>query len=212
MELEGFSASLQGYSIVVLVEKDEEAWIPWEFLSEGMMILICGKEIPSHRILRDSYSWNIVWTPTTSRDWSMIATILKATAGPLTIVLDLGSPIPPFAFTEFLETRSSLTKIQIAKKGTLGAFGTPRAVIWSSGISLEQRMDFLRSVQCKETESAVVAAVTAATDSNVQVMACDQGGGWKLYWIRAGDSWSLVKELGKMAKCSLRTGMQLLEF
>jgi len=212
MELEGFSASLQGYSIVVLVEKDEEAWIPWEFLSEGMMILICGKEIPSHRILRDSYSWNIVWTPTTSRDWSMIATILKATAGPLTIVLDLGSPIPPFAFTEFLETRSSLTKIQIAKKGTLGAFGTPRAVIWSSGISLEQRMDFLRSVQCKETESAVVAAVTAATDSNVQVMACDQGGGWKLYWIRAGDSWSLVKELGKMAKCSLRTGMQLLGF
>lgn len=211
MELEGFSASLQGSSIVVLVEKEEEAWIPWEFLSEGMTMLICGKEIPSYRIVRDSYSWNIVWTPTTSRDWSMIATILKATVGPLTLVLDLGSPIPPFAFTEFLETRSSLTKIQIAKKGTLGAFGTPRVVIWSSGISLEQRMEFLRSVQCKETEAAVVAAVTAATDSNVQVMACDQGGGWKLYWIRPGDSWSLVKELGKMAKCSLRTGMQLLE-
>jgi len=211
MELEGFSASLQGSSIVVVVEKEEEAWIPWEFLSDGMTILICGKEIPSHRILRDSYPWNIIWSPTTSRDWSMIATILKATAGPLTVVLDIGGPIPPFAFTEFLETRSSLTKVQIAKKGSLGAFGAPRAVIWSSGIPLGTRMEFLRSVHYKETETAVVAAVTAATDSHVQVMACDQGGGWKLYWIRPGDSWSLVKGLGDMAKCSLRTGMQMLE-
>jgi len=211
MELEGFSASLQGSSIVIMVETEEEAWVPWEFLSDGMTILLCGKEILSHRMVRDSYPWNIIWSPTTSRDWSMIATILKATAGPLTLVIDLGGPIPPFAFTEFLDSRPSLTKVQIAKKGTLGAFGTPRAVIWSSRVSLGQRMEFLRSVQCKETESAVVAAVTAATDSNVQVMACDQGGGWKLYWIRPGDSWSLVKELGKMAKCSLRTGMQLLE-
>jgi hypothetical protein len=211
MELEGFSASLQGSSIVVMVEKEEEAWIPWEFLSEGMTILICGKEVPSHRIVRDSYPWNIVWTPTTSRDWSMIATILKATAGPLTLVIDLGGPIPPFAFTEFLDSRPLLTKLQIAKKGTIAAFGGPRAVIWSSEIPLATRMEFLRSVQCKETEAAVVAAVTAATDSHVQVMACDQGGGWKLYWIRPDDSWSLVKGLGDMAKCSLRTGMQLLE-
>ena len=211
MELEGFSASLQGLSIVIFVEKDEEAWVPWEFLSDSTTILICGKDIISHRIVRDSYPWNIIWSPTTSRDWSLIATIIKATSGPLTCVLDLGAPIPPYAFTEFLESRSLLSKLQIAKKGMIGAFGVPRAVIWSEGVSLGHRIEFLRSVHCKETEAAVTAAVSAATESNVQVMASDQGGTWKLYWIRPGDSWSLVKGLDKMAKCSLRTGVKLLE-
>jgi len=37
-------------------------------------------------------------------------------------------------------------------------------------------------------------------------------GTWKLYWIRPGDSWSLVKRLGETARGLLRTGMVLLDF
>ena len=210
MELEGFSASLQGTTIV-FVEREEDAWIPWECLPEGMTILLCGKEVRTHRMVRDSASWSLIWSPTSSREWSMLATVLKA-AGPVILVLDLGAPIPPFAFTEFLETLPSVTKVQLAYAGSsLGIFGPVRSVIWSDTISVAARMEVLQTLRYKEGDAAVAAAVTAAKESHVQLMASQVEGSWKLYWIRPADSWSLVKGLGGTARGLLRTGMVLLD-
>jgi hypothetical protein len=209
MELEGFNTSLQGTTVAIVVDREEEVWIPWECLvQEGMTILLCGKEGRSHKVLQHSYSWNIVWSPTTSKEWSMLATVLKAMTGPILLVLDLGAPIPPFAFTEFLETLPMLTKIQIATPGTsLGVFGHPSSIFWSDGVSLESRMESIRTVSVE----AVTVATTAVKDSKVQLLASNLEGSWKLYWIRSADSWALVKRLDESARCSLRTGMLLLE-
>lgn len=210
MELEGFSASLKGTTLV-LVEREEDAWIPWECLPEGMTVLLCGKEVRTHRLVRDSVSWSLIWSPTSSREWSLLATVLKA-AGPVTLVMDLGAPIPPFAFTEFIETLPSVTKVQITYVGSsLGMFGAPNTVIWSDSISVTARMEVLQTLRYKEGEAAVAAAVTAAKESQVQLMASQVEGSWKLYWIRPGDSWSLVKRLGETARGLLRTGMVLLD-
>jgi len=211
MELEGFSASLQG-TTVVLVEREEDAWIPWECLPEGMTVLLCGKEVRTHRMVRDSASWSLIWSPTSSREWSLLATVLKA-AGSVTLVMDLGAPVPPFAFTEFIETLPLVTKVQITYVGSLlGMFGAPNTVIWSDSISVTARMEVLQTFRYKEGEAAVAAAVTAAKESQVQLMASQVEGTWKLYWIRPGDSWSLVKRLGETARGLLRTGMVLLDF
>jgi hypothetical protein len=210
MELEGFSASLKGTTLV-LVEREEDAWIPWECLPEGMTILLCGKEVRTHRLVRDSASWSLIWSPTSSREWSLLATILKA-IGPVTLVLDLDALIPPFAFTEFLDTLPSVMKVQLAYVGSsLGIFGPPNTVIWSDSISIAARMEVLQTLRYKEGEAAVAAAVNAAKDSKVQLMASQVEGSWKLYWIRPADSWSLVKGLGGTARGLLRTGMVLLD-
>ena len=210
MELEGFSASLKGTTLV-LVEREEDAWIPWECLPEGMTVLLCGKEVRTHRLVRDSVSWSLIWSPTRSREWSMLATVLKA-AGPVTLVMDLGAPVPSFAFTEFIETLPSVTKVQITYVGSsLGIFGAPNTVIWSNSISVAARMEVLQTLRYKEGEAAVAAAVNAAKESHVQLMASQVEGSWKLYWIRPGDSWSLVKRLGETARGLLRTGMVLLD-
>ena len=212
MELEGFSTSLQGLSVVLFVEKEEEAWVPWECVPEGMSILLCGKAPLTHRIVRDSYPWSSIWSPSTSREWSILATVLKAITGPITLVLDLDGPVPPFAFTEFLESLPSVTKFQIVKKGSsLGMLGHAHAIIWSDAISISSRMDVLQTLRYKEGEGAITAAVTAARDSKVLLMASDCEGSWKLYWIKPADSWVFVKRLGEFARCSLRTGMALLE-
>jgi hypothetical protein len=209
MELEGFNTSLQGTTFAIVVDREEEVWIPWECLpQEGIYILLCGKEGRTHKVLQHSYSWNLVWSPTTSKEWSMLATVLKAMTGPIMLVLDLGAPIPPFAFTEFLETLPMLTKIQIATPGTsLGVFGHPTSILWSDSISLESRMEAIRTVSME----AITAATNAVKDSNVQLLASNLEGSWKLYWIRSADSWALVKRLDESARCSLRTGMLLLE-
>jgi hypothetical protein len=57
----------------------------------------------------------------------------------------------------------------------------------------------------------MTAAVAAVIESNVCIIAAKEDGRWKLYWIRPADSWALVKRLGEFARCSLRTGMLLLE-
>jgi hypothetical protein len=120
----------------------------------------------------------------------------------------LGAPIPPFAFTEFLDTLPLLTKIQIATPGTsLGVFGHPTSILWSEGVSLESRMEAIRTVSLE----AVTAATTAVKDSKVQLLASKLEGSWKLYWIRSADSWALVKRLGETAKGLLHTGLLLLE-
>jgi hypothetical protein len=210
MELEGFSASLKGTTIV-LVEREEDAWIPWECLPEGMTVLLCGREVRTHRLLRDSSPWSLIWSPSSSREWSLLATVLKA-AGPVTLVLDLDAPNPSFAFTEFLDTLPSVTKVQLAYVGSsLGIFGPPNTVIWSDTVSVAARMEVLQTLRYKEGEGTVAAAVNAAKESKVQLMASQVEGTWKLYWIRPADSWSLVKGLGGIARGLLRTGMVLLD-
>jgi hypothetical protein len=209
MELEGFSSSLQGKSIVIVIEKEEDAWIPWECLTESTTILVCGKEPRKHRILRDSAPWSLIWSPSTSREWSMLATVIKA-IGSVILVLDLNAPLPPFAFIEFLESLPSVTKVQIVQKG-IGVFGTPHTVIWSEGVLIGSRMEVLQTLRYREGEAAVTAASAAAKESNVQLMASQEEGAWKLYWIRPADSWMLIKQVEEFARCSLRTGMKLLD-
>jgi hypothetical protein len=212
MELEGFTGSFHGKTVVVFVEREEEAWVPWECLPDGMTVLLCGKIPRTHRMVRDGSSWSSIWSPSSSREWSILATVLKAAGGPIILVLDLDAPLPPFAFTEFLESLSSITKVYLAKQGSaVGVFGHPHAVIWSDGCSVSARKETLYALRYSVNEETIAAAITAAIESKVYLMASTCDGSWKLYWIRPSDSWLMVKGLGETARGLLRTGMALLD-
>lgn len=223
MELEGFNGSLKGSSTVLIVEREEEAWIPWEVLSqEAYMILLCGKDSGMRQgsIASLAHSWNMILTPTSSRDWSLLATILKSSVQPVLLVLDLGAPIPPFAFVEFLDSLQdrSIARLHIAKMGApLGAFGHADAIIWSQNVPLLARMEVLQALPVRRhgrfegSRDTVEAALNASKESKVQLMVSDYEGHWTLYWIRAEDSWALVKGLAERGKGLIRTGLALLD-
>lgn len=218
MELEGFNGSLKGSSTVLIVEREEEVWIPWEVLSqEAYMILLCGKD---SGMLHLAHSWNMILTPTSSRDWSFLATILKSSVQPVLLVLDLGAPVPPFAFVEFLDSLQdrSIARLHIAKVGApLGAFGHADALIWSQNVPLLARMEVLQALPTRRhgrfegSRDTVEAALNASKESKVQLMVSDYEGRWSLYWIRAEDSWALVKGVQERGKGLIRTGLALLE-
>lgn len=212
MELEGFNSSLDGTTVAVLVETETDVWIPWECITGGFTVLLCGKEPRVCRLLRDSIPWSLIWSPSTSREWSMLATVLKAAVQPIVVVSDLLAPVPPIAFVEFLETLPSCTKVQMVQNGTtVGLLGHPTTILWANGCSMTSRMEVLRSIGSAEREETMAAAVAAAIESSVNVVVSRAEGAWKLYWIRPADSWALVKRLDESARCSLRTGMALLD-
>jgi hypothetical protein len=61
------------------------------------------------------------------------------------------------------------------------------------------------------TRDTVEAAVQASKESKVQLMVSDYEGHWTLYWIRAEDSWALVKGVRERGKGLIRTGLALLD-
>jgi hypothetical protein len=212
MELEGFNSSLDGTTVAVLVETDTDVWIPWECITGGFTVLLCGKEPRACRLLRDGMSWSLIWSPSTSREWSMLATVLKAAVQPIVVVSDLLAPVPPIAFVDFLETLPACTKVQMVQNGTtVGLLGHPTTILWANGCSMTSRMEVLRSIGSVEREETMAAAVAAAVESSVNVVVSRAEGAWKLYWIRPADSWALVKRLGETARGLLRTGITLLD-
>jgi hypothetical protein len=82
MELEGCGVSMVGKTIW-----SYGAGIPWEFLqgTPFVMRILVRSEACQGEVETD---WNTVWTPTTTKDWSLLASILRSTAGPILIAFD----------------------------------------------------------------------------------------------------------------------------
>jgi hypothetical protein len=71
MEVQGFGGSLVGKTIWV----HGEEWIPWEFLQK----IACRFLIhDSTNSLLFTDTWDYAIVPRTAKDWSCVATILKA--------------------------------------------------------------------------------------------------------------------------------------
>jgi hypothetical protein len=102
MELEGFGVSLVGRSTWVYADTRTHPApvVPWEFLqcSYAMRLLVTERSAARLRFAEAEMDWTCVWTPTTPRDWSGIATVLRSTAqvGPCLLVLDRVEPSQSF--------------------------------------------------------------------------------------------------------------------
>lgn len=111
MELEGFGTSLTGKAIYVYCTHTE-AWIPWEFISgHTSTILITSGAIKS---LEAEHTWTAVFRPSSIKEWSCIATVLRALPGPILLTFDIGSAEAPDAFLTFIDSLV-LTRIWVGK-------------------------------------------------------------------------------------------------
>lgn len=96
MELEGFGASLVGHTSWVVCDDDRQTWLPWEFLTGASYvarILVHGGNATELRLLEAENNWSAVFAPQSARDWSLVATYLKACAsgGSVLLTLDVGA-------------------------------------------------------------------------------------------------------------------------
>lgn len=102
MELEGFGVSLIGRTTWVYADTRILAApvIPWEFLQGtfAMRMLITQRSAQRYRFAEAEMDWTCVWTPTSPRDWSGIATVLRfaSQAGPCLVVMDRVEPSSAF--------------------------------------------------------------------------------------------------------------------
>lgn len=119
MELSGFGASLVGRSLFVHASPGD-AWIPWEFISGTQYagkILITGTSTTIHRVEAENL-WTVIYRPSTTKDWSCLATIITGLGHSVLLTFDSSCPKPPEAFLRFLDStvtggRIVLTRIWI---------------------------------------------------------------------------------------------------
>lgn len=120
MELEGLGVSCVGRPIWSYHPHDSDRWgsgIPWEYIQSTnytARYLIRGSG-ESRRLCEAEGSWNCVWTPTSSRDWSGLATLIRSIGvGSCLLVFDTVEGVPN-TFWTFLDTIVREGKILVTR-------------------------------------------------------------------------------------------------
>jgi len=222
MELEGFGASLVGRAIYVHAAP-EKCWIPWEFISNtqySCKILICGES----GILEAETLWTFVLRPKTSRDWSILATILRGYGGTILLTFDSSAPKCPDSFLSFLDTlvddgRTVCTRIWFGIGIEIPAI--PDAVFFPPVVSADSMrvFDLMKRLPARGNHVAwrpiadwsSVCSATVASDLGLMISDVDEPE-WKVFWHKIADS-AIGKpvDLMKRGISLTRLGVSLVE-
>lgn len=212
MEVQGFGGNLTGKTIWV----HQQSWVPWEFL-HGITcrVLLQGSE-PSLVGFVDP--WHYTMTPKTAKDWSCIATVLKAlstSSGSVLVAWDSTLVVPP-TFIRFVE---SLPVTRLMMSGAESPPLFPDALFFSADTA------DVKSI-CEHMPSRgghgpyVAPAVESWNElvrtlgsSGMSLMLTDVGEtAWTLFWYKREDSQVLTAaEAKERVKSLLHAANRVLE-
>ena len=228
MELEGFGASLVG-RVIYVVADSEHAWLPNEFISGTAYtsrILITG-DGGGLRLAEAGGTWNAVFKPV-GRDWSVIATMIRAgvTAGAVLLTIDSHAPALPASFVTFLDgvvaEGRMLTRVWIGTHHEIPAI--PDAILFPplhDPFRATAAYEMMRRLPGRDGHASWAAMgaaewtalVEATAKSDLGILISDVGErAWTLFWHRLADS--VAEGHGVLVKRGLvwlRTGAALLE-
>jgi hypothetical protein len=229
MELEGFGTSLIGRAIYVCTPP-ENAWIPYEFISGttyNCRICVSG-HAKNIRIVDTADSWNAVFHPSSSRDWSCIATMIQSMGPQVLLVFDSYAPVPPPSFITFLENcissgRIQLTRVWIGTHVEIPCI--PDAILFpvfhTTGGAASDAYEMMRRLPGRAGHGPWNAPnldewsvlVKATSDGRLGIMISDIGEtAWSLFWHKVEDSYLGTPGANiANARILLGTGMKLLE-
>ena len=228
MELQGFGASLVGRAIYVYANS-EEAWVPWEFISGvsySAQILVRGTG-SSHRLIEMETDWNVILSPQSPKDWSILATLVKGNGGTVLLVFDVDAPKPPATFLTFLdgvvaEGRTILTRVWVGQAIEIPCIpDTVMFPVLSDSRLHSVAYDLLYRLPARDghgifshmTAVDWTSLVKATVDGGLGIMISDIGEtSWSLFWHKISDS-QIHNATAQRAKglALMRTGMKLLE-
>lgn len=226
MELEGFGASLVGRALYVVADS-EHAWLPIEFISGtayASRILITG-EGAGLRLLEAEHTWNAIFRPS-GREWSVIATMIRAAGGPVLLTIDSYAPALPASFISFMDSilaeGRTLTRVWVGTHIEIPAI--PDAILFPplhDPFRATAAYEMLRRLPGRGGHGAWAAMSTtewgalveATGKSDLGILISDIGEReWTLFWHKIADS---VAEghgvLMKRGLIWLRSGALLLE-
>ncbi len=226
MELEGFGASLVGRVVYVVADSEHE-WLPSEFISGtaySTRILITG-DGEGLRLAEATGTWNAIFKPV-GRDWSVIATMIRAASGPVLLTIDSHAPALPASFVTFLDgivaEARVLTRVWIGTHHEIPAI--PDAILFPplrESVRAAAAYEMMRRLPGRDGHGGWTAMgnaewsalVEATAKSDLGILISDVGErAWTLFWHRLADS---VSEghgvLVKRGLAWLRTGAALLE-
>jgi hypothetical protein len=226
MELEGFGASLVGHVVYVVADGDH-AWLPNEFISNttySCRILISG-DGPGLRLVEAEHSWNAVYKPA-GRDWSVIATMIRAATGPVLLTIDSHAPPLPASFIGFLDgilgEGRVITRVWIGTHHEIPAI--PDAILFPplrDPFRATAAYEMMRRLPGRSGHGAWTpmgtaewgALVEATAKSDLGILISDVGErAWTLFWHKIADS--VAEGHGLLVKRGLswlRTGAALVE-
>jgi hypothetical protein len=228
MELEGFGASLIGRAIYVCSDA-ENAWVPWEYISGtpySCKILVTG-DGSGLRTVEAGLTWTAVFRPAQPKDWSMIATVLRALGPNILLVFDSYAIAAPPSFNSYLdgivqEGRTVITRIWIGSHMEIPTI--PDAIFFpvlhdtahsNTVLSMIGRLPGRGNHGPCTTATAQEwpALLKATQDSNVGIVVSDIGeNAWSLFWHKIGDSRAESSAaLAKRGLAWIKTGMSILE-
>lgn len=105
LQLEGFGSDISNRTSIILCDVGTELWLPYEFLSVDPVtrILLFGEHGAGTRGLIAGEKWSMVFDMTGvagSRNWSILASIMKYLIGPVMIVIapDINIPASFFGY------------------------------------------------------------------------------------------------------------------
>lgn len=225
MELTGFDNSLMSKKIGLIVQDESECYIPWEFLhsseafSHRLLITNNGNK---HKNLLVGNDWNSVWTIGSNKDWSCIATTLKAHTGHLMLVYDVNCPEPPNTFLNYIEQlievdRKSITIVCMIKLGQSVRFCD--ALFWSVGhdpkniyTTITKFVSNNSHISFKYSYDVVQSLVEAAYKENAELVLSYEGAyDYRLYWSRKEDSFLDHSEIIKKCHSFIRSGINVID-
>ena len=191
MELEGFGASLIGRAIYIGGE-----WIPWEFISGTAYtsrILITGDGFSQVEI---ENTWNYIARPSSSKDWSILATIIRGCGGTMLLTINNSAGTIPLSFYSFLDTviaegRTVITRVWLQCMPPC----IPDAVFFPPDIG-DASFDILSHLPSRGNHAAF--SITAkdwktlasvASDAGLGIVVSDVGeNAWNIFWHKPEDS------------------------
>lgn len=229
MELEGFGASLIG-RVLYVYASHADAWVPWEFISGTpytAKILICGSNHNNLHLVEAEHAWTVVFRPSSPKDWSCIATLLRALGPTILLVFDVSAPPAPPSFVSFLdvllqEGRTTLTRIWIGEHIEIPAI--PDAVffpILHDSKKIQDVYALLGRLPGRANhgpwaaipQADWTAIVKATQESNLGIVVSDVGEpSWSLFWHKLADSrGDSHAVLTKRGLAWARTGLAMVE-
>lgn len=225
MELHAFEHSLMNKSICLIVKDESECYIPWEFLHApdafSHKLLITNKT-NKYKNLVISNEWNSVWNIGSQKDWSCIATTLKAHSGHLLLVFDVNCPERPTSFLNFIQNlidvdHKSITRIEMIKLGQhIGFYDT---LFWSAGHDSKNIYNTIvhfvsnnSHVRFDHDLEMIESFVNAANKEHTEIVMSYEGTyHYRLYWSRREDSFLDHSEIIKKAYSYIRSSMNTLD-
>jgi hypothetical protein len=208
MEIEGFGSPLTGHTVWIV----RDAWIPWEFIPQTpCRMLLTGSAATTVY----GEPWTYILYPTTQKDWSCAATILKAFgSGVVAWTSDL--IIPP-SFLRFLES-GTYTRIMMGYTTEPPLF--PDAIFFPHSktpdplvLSICKAMPSRKGHAGYTVHSQWDDIVTMVGDSGMSLLITDvEETKWTLFWYKRSDSTQLTETTGKAQALQLiKAATSLLE-